>query len=59
MTTRWEKLVALAAEIERARTSGVIIDPERARRLARAVLRIDQERRGSEPPTVDALRAHG
>ncbi len=59
MTTKWEELVALAGEIDRARSSGSIIDPERARRLVREVLWLDQARRVSQLQTVDAHRRHG
>jgi hypothetical protein len=58
MTIKWEELLAFAREIERARSSGSIIDPERARRLARAVLWLDQARRASQPPAVDVHRPH-
>jgi hypothetical protein len=59
MTTKWEELVALASEIDRARRSGSIIAPERAGRLVREVLWLDQARRVSQPQTVDAHRRHG
>lgn len=40
MTTRWNDLVALAREIEQARRDGKPMDPQKARRLARAVLTV-------------------
>ena len=45
MTTRWNDLVALAREIEQTRREGKPMDPQKARRLARAVLtlQVDDE----------------
>jgi hypothetical protein len=42
MTTRWNEVVTLAREIERARRGGWAIEPEKARRLARAVLALKE-----------------
>jgi hypothetical protein len=50
MTTKWDDLVALAREIERARSTGALIDPEKARRLARTVLALGDERRRALTP---------
>jgi hypothetical protein len=49
MTTRWNEVVALAREIERARATGTAIEPEKARRLARAVLAL----KAGSPPALD------
>ena len=38
MTMKWNDVVALAREIQHARSTGEEIDPEKARRLARGVL---------------------
>ncbi|HEX8791724.1 MAG TPA: hypothetical protein VF765_12300 [Polyangiaceae bacterium] len=45
MTTRWNDLVALAREIEQARRENKPIEPQKARRLARAVLALQLDER--------------
>jgi hypothetical protein len=62
MTTRWEDLVALAREIERARSTGAPIDAEKARRLAREVLAVADGRPETfdgSPSSIDAQRPAG
>ncbi len=45
MMNRWDDLVALAREIEHARSRGETVDPEKAKRLARGILALEQEPR--------------
>lgn len=45
MMNRWDDLVALAREIEHARSMGETVDPEKARRLARGILALEEEPR--------------
>jgi hypothetical protein len=52
MTTRWNEAIALAREIERARSNGTTIEPEKARRLARAVLAL------KEGPRLEGTPGH-
>jgi hypothetical protein len=65
MTTRWNDLVALAREIDRARSTGAPIDLEQARRLAREVLAMGEGGKGrfqtfdGSPSSIDARRTHG
>ena len=54
MTTRWNDLVALAREIEQARRENKPIEPQKARRLARAVLALQIDERRPAP----GLAAH-
>lgn len=45
MTNRWDDLVALARQIHQAHSSGAAIDPEKAKKLACAVLAFEEEPR--------------
>ena len=43
MNNRWEEIVALAREVEHARSAGAAIDPAKAKRLASLVLVLEND----------------
>lgn len=50
---RWDEVIALAREIDHARRIGVTVDPDKARRLAKLVLALENQPPRAHDASVD------